>query len=138
MDMQGALRARLLAAATITTLVGTRVHWMSRPQNDPLPAITLNTVSDGRPKHLKGYQGLRETRVQCDCWAKDTSATYGYSQARALAEAAIAVLSPPQTGNGIRFDHAIADGPRDLGENIGTAFIHRASVDFIIWHGVSE
>ncbi len=132
MDMQGALRARLLAALTVTTLVGTRVHWMTRPQNDPLPSITLLTVSDGRPKHLKGYQGFRETRVQCDCWAST------YSQARALAEAAIAVLSPPQTGNGVRFDHAIADGPRDLGENIGTAFIHRASVDFIIWHSVSE
>lgn len=138
MDMQGALRARLLAAAPVIALVGNRVDWMTRPQSAGLPAITLQTISDDRPKHLKGYQGFRETRVQCDCWAST------YAQSRALAEEVIGVVSPPHAGNGIRFDHAIADGPRDLGEmvggaaNTGTTFVHRASVDFIIWHAASE
>lgn len=139
MDMQQALRARLIAAPAIASIVGDKVHWVSRPQGEAPPAIVLTTVSDDRPKHLQGYQELRSTRVQCDCWSPR------YGEARALAEAAIDVLSPPHTGNGVRFDHALADGPRDLGEMLGgdrsiggLSFIHRASVDFIIWHAASE
>lgn len=132
MDMQAALRARLLAAAPVTSLVAQRVYWVDRPQAAALPAVTLQTISDERPQHLKGFQALRSTRVQLDVWG-DT-----YSQCRAIAEAAIAALVPEHRGNGIRFDRALVDGPRDLGEQTDTKFIHRTSIDLIVWWATEE
>jgi hypothetical protein len=38
--MQTALRTRLLADATISGIVGTRIDWGLRPQAKALPAIT--------------------------------------------------------------------------------------------------
>jgi hypothetical protein len=121
MDMQGALRARL------TGLAGGRVYWVDRPQAASLPAITLQIISDLRPQHLKGFNGLRDTTVQLDCWGAT------YSEVTALKEAALLAIVPSVTSNGIRFDRAIIDSERDLGERTETQFIHRASVDLIIW-----
>jgi hypothetical protein len=124
MDMQGALRARITGASTTA---GTRVYWVDRPQAASLPAVTLQVISDLREQHLKGFQSIRETRVQIDCWA-DT-----YAQVTALKEAVLAAVVPEQTGNGIRFHRAIIDGERDLGERTETKFIHRASVDLVVF-----
>lgn len=127
MDMQGALRARLLAAAPVTALVAQRIYWVDRPQSAALPAIVLQTISDDRPQHLKGFNDLRETRVQMDVLGTT------YAQVRAIAEAAIAATVPENTGNGIIFNRALVDGARDLGERTETQFIHRHSVDLLIW-----
>lgn len=124
MDMQGALRARITGAATSA---GTRVYWVDRPQSAALPAVTLNIVTDLRPQHLKGFDETRDTRVQIDCWAST------YAAATALKEAVLAAVVPLNTANGIRFDRAIIDGERDLGERTETLFIHRASVDLVVW-----
>lgn len=129
MDFQTGLRARLLADSTVSGLVGTRVYWMQRPQNSGLPAIVLQTISDPRPDHLKGFDGARETRVQCDCWAE------GYGAALALGRSAIAALKSPQTISEKRFGNARVDAMRDLSETAaGGETIHRQSVDFLIWH----
>ncbi len=127
MDMQGALRARLLAAAPITALVAQRIYWVDRPQSGQLPTIVLQTISDGRPQHLKGFNDLRETRVQVDVFGTT------YSQVRAIAEAVIAALIPANTSNGVIFNRALVDGARDLGERTETQFIHRHSLDLLIW-----
>lgn len=128
MDMQGALRARITGAATSA---GTRVYWVDRPQAAALPAVTLQTISDPRPQHLKGFNETRETRVQIDCWA-DT-----YAAAKSLMEAVIAAVVPLNTANGIRFDRAMVDNVQDLGERTETKFIHRQSADLIFfWSAV--
>ena len=119
MDFQGALRARL------TGLAGGRVYWVDRPQTSALPAITLQTVSDPRPQHLKGFNELRPTTVQIDTWG-DT-----YAAAKSLMDSVIAAVVPENTSNGIRFDRAMVDGVRDLGERSGEKFIHRQSADLI-------
>lgn len=124
MDMQGALRARVTGASTTA---GQRVYWVDRPQAASLPAVTLQIISDFRPQHLKGFNPLRDTRVQIDCWAAT------YAQVTALKEAVLAAVVPENTSNGIRFDRAIIDGERDLGERTETQFIHRASVDLVVW-----
>lgn len=124
MDMPGALRARIVAAATSA---GARVTWVDRPQADALPAVTLQIVSDQRPQHLKGFNPLRATRVQIDCWGDN------YGEVTALKEEVLAAVVPGITANGIRFDRAIIDSERDLGERTETQFIHRASLDLIIW-----
>jgi hypothetical protein len=124
MDMPGALRARITAA---NTSAGSRVYWVDRPQAAALPAVTLQIISDIRPQHLKGFNPLRDTRVQIDCWATS------YAAVTALKEAVLAAVVPENTSNGIRFDRAIIDGERDLGERVETQFIHRASVDLMVW-----
>ncbi len=127
MDMQGALRARLLAAAPVTALVAQRISWVDRPQASALPSITLQVISDERPQHMKDFNDLRDARVQIDCWA------LSYASASAIKEAVIAALVPEQTGNGIIFNRALVDGARDLGERTETQFIHRHSIDLLIW-----
>jgi len=127
MDMPAALRARAIGDAGVAALASTRVHWVQRPQAGALPAVTLTTISDPRPQHLKGFDSLRETRVQADCWATS------HKQANDLAEEMIAALVPEHTGNGITFNRALVDAVRDLGEQTETIFIHRTSIDFRFW-----
>lgn len=127
MDMQGALRARLTNAAAVTNHVGQRIYWIDRPQAQALPAITLQIISDGRPQHLKGFHEIRDTRVQIDVW----SLTYATN--KTITEAVIATLVPEDTSNAIRFNRSLVEGVRDLGESTGTQFIHRTSLDLIVW-----
>jgi Xaa-Pro aminopeptidase len=58
---------------------------------------------------------------------------YSTTAVTALKEAVLAAVVPENTSNGIRFDRAIIDGERDLGERVETQFIHRASVDLMVW-----
>jgi hypothetical protein len=128
MDFQGALRARLLAAPSVTAVVAQRVAWVERPQGGALPAITLQVISDPRPQHFTGFQDLRATRVQVDVWGDD------YGDVTSGAEAAIAALGPAATSNGISFDRSFVDDIGDLGEQTETAFIFRKRIDFIVHH----
>ena len=121
-------------SAPVTALVGQRVYWVDRPQAAALPAIVLQTISDPRPQHLKGFDALRETRVQLDVFAANQpGGLNGYDLTRRITEAAIAALVPENSGNGIIFNRALVDGARDLGERTETQFIHRHSIDLLIW-----
>lgn len=125
MDMQAALRARLVAAAT---LAGSRVYWLDRPQGTDLPSITLQTVSGDRPQHMAGFQGTRSSRVQMDVWAAS------YSAARQIMDAAVAAIAPKNTSNGIEFGRTFFEDERDFTERLETQTIYRTSVDLIVWH----
>jgi hypothetical protein len=131
MDWQGALRARLIAAASVTALVGQRVYWVDRPQADSLPAITLQTIMEDRPQTMAGFAGLDVSTVQMDVWGTT------YSQVQALKEAALAAVIGEDTSNDIRFARAFIDSIRDLGEQMETQFIHRASIDLIFHHATA-
>jgi hypothetical protein len=127
MDMEGALRARLIAAGPVTALVGQRIYWVDRPQEAALPAITLQIIDDPREQHMKGLHEFQQTLVQIDVW----SATY--AAAKALKEAIIAALLPAATSNGVVFGRSFVRS-RDLSERTETQFIHRPSMDFTINH----
>ncbi len=127
-DFQASIRARLIADSAVAAVVGARVHWVERPQLSGLPAITLQTVSDPRPQHLKGNDGARATRVQVDCWSAK------YADALSLARKVIGALANPATISGKRFGATRVDGQRDLGEDVNGTFVHRQSVDLNIWH----
>jgi len=133
MDMQAALRARLVADAGVAALVAGRIYWVQAPQDDGLPRITLQIISDGRPQTFHGFQPLRSTKVQVDCRAAS------YSAASAIAEAVIAELATPETSNGIIFGRPQIDAKRDgdLFERSNAQEIHRTSLDLIIWWSVS-
>lgn len=134
MDMEGALRARLIAAPAVIAAVWKApttnvpaIYWVTRPQGTGLPAITLQIIDDPREQHMKDVQGLQSTLVQIDVWATT------YAQGKALKEAVIAALLPAETSNGIKFGRAFVRS-RDLSERVETQLIYRPSMDFTIWH----
>ncbi len=126
--MQGALRARLIAASAVNALVAGRIYWVDRPQGTALPAITLQVISDERSQDMEGFVSARATNVQVDCWA------ISYATKAQIAEAVIAALVPAETSNGVKFLRAFVDSIRDLGERVETTFYHRTSIDLIVWH----
>ncbi len=127
MDMEGALRARLVAAAPVAALVGARIYWTERPQASALPAVTLQVIDDEREQHMKGVQGMQSTLVQIDAWAAT------YASGKALKEAIIAALLPANSSNGVNFGRSFVRS-RDLSERTETQFIFRQSMDFTINH----
>lgn len=138
MDWQGALRARLIAAAPVLALVWKHpdtavpaITWVDRPQTSGLPAITLQTISEDRPQTMAGFDGLDRSLVQMDVWGTS------YAQVQQVKEAALAAVVPANTGNGVIFARAFVDTIRDLGERVETQFIHRASIDLIFHHATA-
>lgn len=128
-DFATGLRAKILASAPVAADVGTQVYWKVAAQSAGDKYIVLTTISDPRPRHLKGRTETRFTRVQADCFAP----TYG--GARQLAEKVIAAVETPGTVGGVKFGGAESGGPLDLGEDVeGVGFVHRASVDLFIQH----
>jgi hypothetical protein len=138
MDWQGALRARLIAAAPVATLVWKdpetgvpAITWVDRPQANGLPAITLQTIFEERPQTMAGFDGLDRSTVQMDLWGTS------YGQVQQLKEAALAAVIGENASNGIKFARAFIDAIRDLGEQTDTQFIHRASIDLIFHHATA-
>lgn len=130
--MQAALLARLRASAPVVSIFGARMDWIIRPQQEAFPALTLQMISDTRSQHLKGFNDLRDSRVQIDVWG------LAYSEVREGSEAVIAALVPEETSNGIVFNRAMVDGVRDLSDDSGTRFVFRSSIDLIVWWQTEE
>ncbi|ALJ14121.1 tail completion protein gp17 [Sphingopyxis macrogoltabida] len=126
--MEEALRSRLKAAGPVAAIVGTRIDWGLRPQGDPYPSVVLKVISDPMPQDYKGFIAMRETRVQIDCLADDRLT------AIALRKAVITAIVAGGTYFGTRFGRAFIDSVRDLGAKTGTEFVHRDSIDALIWH----
>lgn len=132
MDWQGALLARLRAAAGVTALVSTRTYWEQAPEGAVRPYVTLLDVTQLRPQTLRGWD-LEAARVQIDVWANT------YASKQAIMEAVIAAIVPGGTSNGHIFQRAdIALGPRDVaGERDGGTVVYRKSADLIIHHNTA-
>jgi hypothetical protein len=133
-----ALIARLAGDSAVTALAGNRIYWLVRPQGqvDDLPAIVLQLVSETRGQHLKGWQDMFEARLQVACMATR------YSVSRQLCEAAMAALVgvaevTDPAGPDVLFWRADLDGPRDLGGQDDTRFVHRAVVDILLRYGTA-
>jgi hypothetical protein len=133
-----ALIARLEADAAVNGTVEGRIYWLERPagRNGDLPALVLQIVSEDRPQHLKDFEDMREARVQVSCLADR------YSVSRILAEAVVLCLVPvaevvDPAGDDILFWRASIEGPRDLGNQEETRFVHRAVVDLLVRYGTA-
>lgn len=87
-DLRPALRALLLADASVSALVGgARVYAGLVPQGVTSPSVVQNLISEGSDYHMAGSSGLGQARVQVDCWATTPDA------AVALANAVMDLLS---------------------------------------------
>jgi hypothetical protein len=123
MDMEGALRARLLAAAPVTALVAQRIYWDERPQTSTLPDVTLHLIVDHREQHMGGFQELLKGELQIDVRAAT------FAGKKALKEAVVAAVASANTANGIHFDAATQVLAHPLNEQTETQFIYRDVVE---------
>lgn len=133
MTLSAALKARLLAGATIAAITQGRVG--RGKQLQAVPAITLQIIADPRPQHFKGFQRVRPTSVQIDVWAADEAT------AEVLREHVIAVLVPADASTDVRFQRAMITNIRSGAESQQAApgqriraELHRESIDFIFTH----
>lgn len=62
------VRARLVAFAGLSALVGTRVYASALPPNVTLPALTFHKVSSPRVHTMGGDPGLANPRLQLTAW----------------------------------------------------------------------
>lgn len=128
-DYREDLRSLILADVPVSTLVGTRVAWGVAGHNWPAPYIVLNTVSDERPQHLKGYNAARVSRVQCDCFGSS------HAVATDLADKVVAAVGTPAEIGDTRFGRVKAEGPVDRSEDVkGVGPVFRASMDLMAEH----
>lgn len=148
-DWGSALTAQLLANVPLQGLVGQRVDWSEWAEPGVPRQVTLQVVSDPRPDHFRGAQGLRRSRVQADAWSTESA-----DEATRIAEALIAAVRldpgdpnplegmPDPTGawvrDGVRFDRPQIEGPVDGVERHDTVSIYRARVDLLLWHCETE
>lgn len=122
MAMEEDLRARAIAAGVA------EFHWDEAPQGTALPYAVALTVSDPRPQHLRGYTGMRVTRVQIDCFAKTAK------DSRDLAEVLIAGLSDPGTVGDTRFGRCRAEGPVNRTADVGGKTVHHRMIQLFVAH----
>ena len=123
--MEEALRSALLAAAGVSSLVGTRIDWGLNPQGAARPSIRLTTVSRVRDTTFAGMSGLSASRVQVDCFADS------YGGAKAVSRAVVAKVDTlwPSLFQGV-----LVPGERDTVEDAEPNPINNSSVDLIVWH----
>lgn len=126
--METALRARLLADATVAAIVGTRVDWDVRPQGDALPALVLETVNGTRSQHHSGFDTFQPTDVQFNCFAGSKKIAVD------LREAVIAAITPAANAGGTAFLRAQNVETRQRPDNVSTGIIYREIVEATIWH----
>lgn len=146
-EIYRALRAFLLADATIAATVVTRIYPQKLPQNVTYPAITITRVSSIRANVLHGPASLARPRYQIDCWVKENpgaTATIAFTDALTLGgavrnrlEAYVGIMTDPTTSPATDYRTSVTfDDERDFFEPDVAGGYFRHSADYFIWHGV--
>lgn len=129
--MEEALRSILAADAGVTALVSSRLYWGLAPQSVTGDFVAMYVVSGNRDYHMSAASGLRETRVQFDCWAS----SYGAAKTIARAvESALSGFSGSQSGKALRGVFVNSERDDNESDTADTASRYRTSLDLIIWH----
>ncbi len=127
MSIASDLRTFLLADATLTTLIGTRLYPLTLPQNPTLPAMTYQRISGERVHTADGAHGLNRARIQFDAWATT------YLVAESVFEALRKRLDAFRGAAGASIiQGAFVDSERDLYES--EPKLYRNTSDFDVWH----
>lgn len=131
--LETVLREHLLADEALRGLgVDGQVSWRVRAPGEALPAVVLHLISGGRQYTLKRRIGLRQARVQIDCWA-----TAG-AESTALKEAVIAAFDPDKLPAALRngvtvLDEGAGQDAGDAPQTDGAKALYSASVDVRVW-----
>lgn len=143
-EIYRALRAFLLADATIASAVGPRIYPQKLPQTVSYPAITILRVSAVRENVLKGKASLARPRYQIDCWVRETTGGTAFTTAqdlggavRARLEGYSGVMTDPTTSPPTDYQTGVTfDDERDLFDPDVNGGYFRHSADYFVWHGV--
>lgn len=131
MSTSADLRTFILADATISGLIGTRMYPLRLPQAPTLPAITYQWISGRHVQSMNDRSGLSGPRVQFTAWAAT------YLQAEAVFEALRKRLDGfSGMAGATRIYGALLDSDRDLPveEVIPDTTIMGRIADFFVWH----
>lgn len=128
MSWEEALVERLMRAPSVFSLTERNIEWDDRAPDAPLPAITLQTITDARPQNNDGFDSFWPTRVQVNCLAATKR------HAAALRNAVIAALVPFAEQDGVTFLRSFVDGGGSDAERLPTGRLCRERTDLIIWH----
>lgn len=130
MDLEEAMFARLSAVSAITTIVGSHIYWILRPQGDQVPAVVMRRSGGFGEDTLDSEEtDFFHSTVTIDCFGVSDEQTHD------LARAVKAELKPPRTVSGFTFDASDVSEPIDLGELGVPGWQHRAVLDCVIRHG---
>jgi len=121
--MEEQLRAILLAASSVTDIVGNRINWGSIPQGQNYPGVAMHVIDEISESTMTGPDGLLQGRVQIDCYALT------YAQSKVLARAIIATLDGFRGGIFSGIFLASARDSRESGTNEADRPF-RVSLDF--------
>lgn len=128
--IETALFSFLHGTAAIVNLVADRIAPMERAQDEALPAITYQTISNVPDYHLGGESGHSVARIQIDCWAET------YLAVKQLAEQVrLAVSGHTGVWNEHTITGVLVQDNGDLPESVepaSEAGAHRASMDLRI------
>lgn len=134
-DIRPALRAHLLDATAIRTIVSDRVFPIQLPQGQKATSIVYSRISGLGDNHMEGASGLSRSRIQFDCWA----ATADAASALALlvkerldgfrGEVGYGGNSP---ANRVRIQGIFFDSEREFYDDSNS--MYRVSHDYLIWY----
>jgi NADPH-dependent curcumin reductase CurA len=125
--MEADLRTLVLSGAGVPP----RVHWVQRPQGDPLPAVILHRISNVPMYRIDEVDGLVMSRVQADIYGET------YAAVKAATRAIETTVSGyAGTVGATVFQLIQIDGERDwydAGSNDADRF-YRVTLDLLVHH----
>jgi gamma-glutamyltranspeptidase len=132
MSLEKAVRSILIADATVTALVSSRVFPQRRPQGTAVPAIVYQNIFEETNEALATQGGIRRTRLSVEVFDK----TYGDTKTlrNAVEDALINYTGTTEgeTINSLRLESAVdIDETNEPGGDFG---YFRTILDFVIWH----
>jgi len=130
-----AIRTKLLADANVIALTGTRIHIGVTPSGKGWPRVTMNRIGLDGIHTMAGSTGFAEMNLQIDCWAKKQNSAHTIAETiRKSLDTYNGTLSTIYF-NLIRWLRTVdTHEPESLGKQNS---IHRARLDFTVWHAQS-
>jgi gamma-glutamyltranspeptidase len=132
MSLEKAVRSILIADATVTGLVASRVYPQRRPQGTAVPAIVYSNVFQETNEALATQGGIKRTRLSVEVFDK----TYGDTKTlRNAVESAL--INYTGTTQGETIDSLRLESTVDIDESnvpAGDFGYFRTILDFVIWH----
>ena len=132
MTVENAVRSRLNGFAGLTSLVASRIHPLTLPQNVTYPAVSYSKVSVERVRAMGADPGLALARFQVSCWATT------YAAVRDVGEQVRAALQRWRgTVEGVVIQESFFENEVDLFEPaVGepTRGIYHRALDFTVIH----
>lgn len=107
------LRTYLLAAAGVSTLIGTRMYPGVLEQDVPRPAVVYYKISGTHVRTLGGIVAAGTVRIQLDCHAATRLAADAVAAAIVARLRTLAALGPTTIGAGSQVCDVEIQGPQD-------------------------